>query len=1115
MWPSKLLENEAYNLIYWIFSETEDSLIKSCKDLLTELWVPDFKTKNNEQILILVEQEITKPERGKCLLIYDNVPDPSLLKGKIPKSENTHILITSRCNQGWENPPLNLNVFRLEDSLDYLFNVTGMDRDVPENEKIAGDVAEALRNFPRALAHLNQYIKLIGSNEVSRNPLKEYLYDFQTNRPDWFADHQNPFKKNELEMTYEKLIQKNFSMISGLNSILAKKFMVYFSFLDPNFILEDIFLEYFDNKEVKESFEQLTTSNIIKKAHDQPLYTIDTLVQLVIRNELENRKEINNLLNTVKILLSIFKCATHKLISKNFGRDLALMSVETNLSLSPVFLGKSPTIDSLNSVEKRQLGLFAKDDKLYCKISGKEQIELTPDNNATEATQKGLPRNIFNKIKEALVAFDFAVIMEAQGAPVASQHYNDAIEYISGRVWASLLQFISLNGYIPQTVQSLNKISMKINNPNIFEEKSFNKYSARIILEQEIDSNFRIQKHLEKILEHLSRFYRFEWMETGSYIHIQFCEYGRNFNKLLKKLNKMFFENVKFHKKQFCPDVSRVMSESILRNQESIINATQLLITDGMDEDAKAGIIEVICMLEARQRLEIAEAAKLLITDKMNKKTLKGIIEALEYVYTGQRKEVAEVAKLLMTDEMDGETQAWIITALRNILPSKRLGVGKATKLLMTERMDWLNLSHIMGALENVEPSWLQEVIEDAKSLINETMSGWDQSKIIDALARLESRQRQEVIEATKQLITKEMTGFYRAKIIDALARVEPKWLQKVMEAAKLLIIEGMDESNQAKLVDVLARIELRRLQDVIESSESLINERTNVHAGAQYNLGWMYLNVLNKENEAFTWFTKAAEQGNAKAQYYLGLIYVNNQGVNRDDFEALKWLSRAAKQGHAKALEMIQFIDSISWCNLFIPLDDFQAELKLEFHKTITERTIEVVQQTSKLEIGHVKENTNAQKHLIMSDCETTSLSPSLPETPFSTTTTSTTSTTTTMSIYSSQPTFAFSQSIDLQDQEKVASIATLPPQPQFLPNTAEKIENSVPISSHGIKDKYKYTLQGDFYASAAIQHASEGNESLAKHLAEEADKKYKLADDAILAEKLQAEENHHGKRI
>ena len=45
-----------------------------------------------------------------------------------------------------------------------------------------------------------------------------------------------------------------------------------------------------------------------------------------------------------------------------------------------------------------------------------------------------------------------------------------------------------------------------------------------------------------------------------------------------------------------------------------------------------------------------------------------------------------------------------------------------------------------------------------------------------------------------------------------------------------------------------------------------------------------------------------AAEQGHADAQYSLGLMYAEGQGVPTDDTEVAKWFRKAAEQGMALA---------------------------------------------------------------------------------------------------------------------------------------------------------------------------------------------------------------------
>ncbi len=48
--------------------------------------------------------------------------------------------------------------------------------------------------------------------------------------------------------------------------------------------------------------------------------------------------------------------------------------------------------------------------------------------------------------------------------------------------------------------------------------------------------------------------------------------------------------------------------------------------------------------------------------------------------------------------------------------------------------------------------------------------------------------------------------------------------------------------------------------------------------------------------------YRKAAEQGDAVAQFNLGAVYAAGEGVPQDYAEALKWYRRAAEQGDAVA---------------------------------------------------------------------------------------------------------------------------------------------------------------------------------------------------------------------
>ena len=75
--------------------------------------------------------------------------------------------------------------------------------------------------------------------------------------------------------------------------------------------------------------------------------------------------------------------------------------------------------------------------------------------------------------------------------------------------------------------------------------------------------------------------------------------------------------------------------------------------------------------------------------------------------------------------------------------------------------------------------------------------------------------------------------------------------------------------------------------------------------AKAQYNLGLMYADgkgVPQNHAEAVKWYRKAAEQGDADAQAKLGKMYRTGKGVAKSRAIARSWYLKAAEQGSAEA---------------------------------------------------------------------------------------------------------------------------------------------------------------------------------------------------------------------
>ncbi|HEY2953398.1 MAG TPA: tetratricopeptide repeat protein [Verrucomicrobiae bacterium] len=75
--------------------------------------------------------------------------------------------------------------------------------------------------------------------------------------------------------------------------------------------------------------------------------------------------------------------------------------------------------------------------------------------------------------------------------------------------------------------------------------------------------------------------------------------------------------------------------------------------------------------------------------------------------------------------------------------------------------------------------------------------------------------------------------------------------------------------------------------------------------ADAQFDLGVSYgssAGELLDFAQAAQWYRKAAEQNHSLAQFNLGVMYAKGQGVAQDDAEAARWIRKAADRGDAGA---------------------------------------------------------------------------------------------------------------------------------------------------------------------------------------------------------------------
>ncbi|MBN1510246.1 MAG: SEL1-like repeat protein [Sedimentisphaerales bacterium] len=122
-----------------------------------------------------------------------------------------------------------------------------------------------------------------------------------------------------------------------------------------------------------------------------------------------------------------------------------------------------------------------------------------------------------------------------------------------------------------------------------------------------------------------------------------------------------------------------------------------------------------------------------------------------------------------------------------------------------------------------------------------------------------------------------------------------------VFMLAACLLTTGLALSVQeaAKTTDANDSEAVKRYTKAAEQGE----------ADAQFLLACMYREgegVPQDYKEAVKWYMKAAEQENAAAQYLLGYMYREGKGVPQDCGEAVKWYTKAAEHGDAHSQNLL-----------------------------------------------------------------------------------------------------------------------------------------------------------------------------------------------------------------
>ena len=127
---------------------------------------------------------------------------------------------------------------------------------------------------------------------------------------------------------------------------------------------------------------------------------------------------------------------------------------------------------------------------------------------------------------------------------------------------------------------------------------------------------------------------------------------------------------------------------------------------------------------------------------------------------------------------------------------------------------------------------------------------------------------------------------------------INEKWIREIIE-------KNADKPHLTGQEMILREIFGITEEDAKEEAEMDRKKAEQGNAKAQYAMGLHYANgdgVKQDYVEAAKWHRKAAEQGHKDAQVRLGKLYAIGEGVEKDYIATKKWYKRAAEQGHKHA---------------------------------------------------------------------------------------------------------------------------------------------------------------------------------------------------------------------
>jgi hypothetical protein len=783
------LAHKAYHLIYWLYSETEDSLIEGYKSLLHALTISFKEEDKKETIIQLIKQHL--PTKGRSLLIYDNVPEPKSLLNKTPQA-GVDILITSRCNQGWGKSIINLDVFRPQEAVDYLLRTINLEAS-EENQHQVGILAQELGYLPLALSHAASYIKYLQGGNKNYG-FADYLKEFRECPEEHFEKNISPFDenhKNNIIITHEYLIAKTWALSGKIISPFAKQLMTYFAYLEPDMIDSEIFKDQAkSDKNLIEAMSQLRAFSLIKQ--NEGYFSIHRLLQLVIRQELET-SQINNLESTfIALLLSFSDFKT--LIEHNL-KYLSPALENLKKFYEQGFILNNHLKTFINHLHRLSLNQRIKDfyvmftcvafqrlfDDFLQSLRNKlfTQWELIQDEQRKEL-EPTIVKAEFEKRKLILNSYVISEITEFLPILFSFELYDKATIYL-----ATVINELSKQKR-KNFVNNLKNLLLPIRK-NHYRSPNALTIFERMESEQLYDFVLAVQLLLNPVS-------------------------GDKWDKLpiiksFSKVNPLYY-------KDFVETVAPLMPSKI-----SIEERAQII--KGL---SKVGITELQELIVKAQTLKLCEILK------------EDLMLYLTFIYKVDSNywlEFIESIQPLFSSETKAIEKSIVLSKIQNTQWEELRDFIRSIQLLFIPERTLEEKKIIVKAMNMIKPSERLEFSALIQPLLNKDATfGGHKYQLLISFYKVESSKRCDFANIIQPLFTKEMDDLTRSKIIKALQNENLSELKQFVEVIRPLFCLGILENFCPHFIKLFKKVTPADRRKLVEAIQYLITQDPEMKAG-------------------------------------------------------------------------------------------------------------------------------------------------------------------------------------------------------------------------------------------------------------------------------------------